>query len=125
MIKTFYTAVATLLLAACNTGSIRDSVSGTYIRYEADEAGKLWDTLVIKQISGKTPNLFSVTKNSGIHYQRDSDRGLPPDHKSSHFTATYHPDEHTLDITEMGASYAVDSKKNTLSNGQVTFTKLK
>jgi hypothetical protein len=124
MKRKLYVMIFAAFSAGCQMGSqSADSLTGQYVRH--DQALQVWDTLTLSKVQGQAENMIAVVNTSGALYNDEKGKPLPIVHKTKKWTAVYDPGAHTLSIQDIGDLYSVDMTKGTLSNGKVTFTRVK
>lgn len=124
MKRKLHVVIIAAFFAGCQMGSqSADSLTGQYVRH--DQALQVWDTLKLSKVQGEAENMIAVVNTSGTLYNDENGKPLPIVHKTKKWTAVYDPGAHTLSVQDIGDLYSVDMTKGTLSNGKVTFTKVK
>jgi hypothetical protein len=119
-----YVMIFVAFSAGCQMGSkSADSLTGQYVRH--DKALQVWDTLTLSKVQGEAENMIAVVNTSGTLYNDEKGKPLPIVHKIKKWTAVYDPAAHTLNIQDIGDLYSVDMTNGTLSNGKVTFARVK
>lgn len=114
----FVALVVTVALAQFGCRS-KPSIEGFYLRYGEHEAGKEWDTLVIK---GSGTDAYHVTRK--WQYERVLDgAALTPEYKVFHSTVVWLRKEGLLVEEETGLRYLL--KGETLQVGETHYKKVK
>ena len=102
-----------------------ENYTGTYAREATDRLGSLADTLFITMPKEMEGRLFLVVKKSAVTNLDDNGAALPPVKRQVRLTAAYNAGAGTLTINETGEQYVLLAGDTTLSNGYLTYTRLK
>src|SRR6266542_5245412 len=120
-------AIATVVLS-CNTSAIksstiRDYITGKYVRHVTHEMGEEWDTLNISP-SSQIGNDYLIQR--GWAYQRIKDGVKQPvDYKNENRKAIYDEEKMVLTETKSGRVISFAPEKNILLSETREYEKLK
>lgn len=113
-----------LLVSCSSSDAVDQKLPGKYVREGSFEASTFKKELTIKKNAGQEENVFTVETKSTMQRLDDNNKPLPPEEKNESGTMIYHPDKKMLESLPDGNFYSVDVQKGTITNGNVTFTKV-
>lgn len=127
--KTLRLLPAFLLIVFSNCSSptvsdnVKDAIPGTYIRFEKQEYGTQWDTLVIS-VQNASANEYRIQR--AWKYARVLDaKALEPEYKNRSTSGTYDSGTKLLNEKETGNSYSFKPDENAVFAGTTKYLKLK
>lgn len=123
----FVLSFVSLLAVRCGSGensdTVKDEISGTYIRSSTHEFGNEQDTLVVV-LQNEGSNQYTITRK--WTYARVLDgRSLPPEYKQTSTVATYDASINVLRESGSGETYSYDPAKIVLYAGTTAYQKQK
>jgi|GEM_PF-4371061 len=102
-----------------------DKFPGIYTRMVADPTGTLWDTLCISSVKDPSTHLFTIMKNSGIVNMGDHGEALPITYRHVQWTGEFIYNKHALHILENGDHYFLLPGEDAITNGFLTYTRIR
>ncbi|MCS3801071.1 hypothetical protein [Niastella sp. OAS944] len=115
------------LLASCSSGSttVESALPGQYFREGGDSSASFKQTLTIAKNPGQADNVFTVESKSLERRLDDNNKPIEKPEETESFTGIYHADKKLLELVEKGSYYSVDLENGKLTNGKVTFDRVK
>jgi hypothetical protein len=108
-----------------DTATVDSELPGQYYREGGDQYASFKETLTIAKKPGQADNVFTVESNSVVNRLDDNNKPLPNAQEKESYTGIYHPDKKMLELVEKGSYYSFDVKNGKLTNGKVTFDRMK
>jgi len=103
----------------------QDKFSGTFVRSTKDETGSLDDTLYVTRAGDPSANMYSIVRKMGVVNLGSNDSLLPKEYKEAHWSAEYKPADKHLEIVTTGERYVLEENNKGITNGQVSYARIK
>ena len=105
------------------TDNLKEAIPGTYIRFEKQEYGTEWDTLVIS-VQNASANEYKIQR--AWKYARILDgKEVEPEYKNKSTSGTFDIGAKLLNEKETGNSYSFKPDENAVFAGTTKYLKLK
>jgi hypothetical protein len=122
--KKIYVALAVIMLGCKESAdTVKDFISGTYVRFAAGEYSKAWDTL---RVDAYDLTLGTYVIEQCVGFQRMVDGKLQPrEYLRKKTTAVMDEQTHQLQDRKTGKYYTFSPERGTLLAGSAEYVKIK